>query len=131
MKILLFLTLTFPIILFAQDSKKTANNSTSNTIGLLDGFVGVVSPIAPNSITVISTISDVTTYSIVNKVVKDDLIFNKTKRDKITSLPGVFELVVSSHKNEMIVKIDVDFADEYLEKYFGENSSNDPTQLNK
>lgn len=87
--------------------------------------------LSSNSVKLISQEAGINTYSIVNDKVRKELFFNSKKRDKITALPGFFELGLSGNNEPMRVKIDVDYADEYLNKYFRGQKSVAPNNSSK
>lgn len=78
-----------------------------------------------NSITVVKEENGIITYDIVNTLIRNELFHNSAKRDEITALPGFFELRLLGEDKPIQVRIDRDYADEYIKKYFTELTKNE------
>jgi uncharacterized membrane protein YvbJ len=123
MKLISVVVLILPFFLNAQTSSSVQRNTLENTEITVQQKELVEDKVNPSEdeIIEVETVNEITTYLISNNEVRKALFFNVSKRNEITALPGFFELGISSEEKPMRVKIDVDYAEEYLDTYFRTN----------
>lgn len=110
-----------PLLTLAQASETSAPQVLMQKGGIVNSPVTADSNVpapAEKEVKLHSTDNDAKTLLVVNPETRKKLA-DRQERDRITALPGIVSIGISSAENAIRVCIKNEYIDEYLVKYFG------------